>query len=105
MTPIHLSLTSALSPSTAEVQNSRVREDVVVYEVGRTDRLHQNHSGGRGEGPQIQGEVRLPPGVHHERVHGAAQAMRHHESRREPGLQRLRDCHTERLTVKVGGIV
>ena len=65
----------------------------------------ENHSRGGSESPQVQGQVRLPAGVHHERVHRAAETLRHHEGRREPGLQRLRDRHAERILIKVGGIV
>lgn len=95
---------SLLLTSTA-VQNRCLREDVGIHEVSRTHGLHQDHSGGRGAGPQVQREIRLPAGVHHERVHRAAETLRHYESGRQLGLQRLRSSHTQGFTVKVGGIV
>lgn len=65
----------------------------------------ENHSRGGSEGPQVQGEVCLPSRVHHEWVHRAAKTLRHHEGGRKPRLQGLRNRHTERILIKVGGIV
>lgn len=76
-----------------------------LHEVGRAHGVHEDHGRGRGTGEKVQREVRLPAGVHNERVHGAAQTLRHHESGRQPGLQRLRGGHAQGLTVKVGGVV
>lgn len=47
-----------------------------------------------GQSQEIQREVCLPAGVHHERVHRAEETLRHHESGGQPGLQRLRHRHT-----------
>lgn len=102
LTP-HLPLNLHQTPTA--VKNRRVREDVGVHEVGRAHGLHQDHGRGRGAGPQVQREIRLPAGVHHERVHRATQAVRHNESGRKLGLQRLRSSYTQGFTVKVGGIV
>lgn len=89
----------------SEVKDRRLRENVELHEVSRAHGVHQDHRGGCGAGPKVQREVRLPAGVHYERVHGTAQTLRHHESRRQPRLQRLWGGHAQGLTVKVGGVV
>lgn len=88
-----------------EVKDCGVRENVELHEVGRAHGLHQDDGRGRGSRAQVQREIRLPAGVHHERVHGAAQALRHHEGRRESGLQGLRGGHAQRIAAKVGGVL
>lgn len=98
---LFLSLLSSLP----EVKNSRLRENVVVHEVGRALGVHQNDGGRGGEGEEVEGEVCLPAGVDDERVHRAAQALRHHESWRQPGFQGLWCSNPQRLSIKVGGII
>jgi len=88
-----------------EVKNSCLRENVVVHEVSRALGVHQNDGGRGGEGAEVEGEVCLPAGVDDERVHRAAQALRHHESRRQPGFQGLWCSNPQRLSIKVGGII
>lgn len=95
----------SLLSSLPEVKNSRLRENVVVHEVGRALGVHQNDGGRGGTGAEVEGQVRLPAGVDDERVHRAAQALRHHESRRQPGFQGLWCSNPQRLSIKVGGII
>lgn len=86
-------------------QDRPFRQDVAVHEISRTLPVRQEN-GGRGPTRQeIQREVRLPSGIDHERVHRTEEAMRHHESGREPGLQGLWDRDPQRISIKVGGSV
>uniref|UniRef100_A0A8P0TMW3 Glutamate receptor n=2 Tax=Canis lupus familiaris TaxID=9615 RepID=A0A8P0TMW3_CANLF len=82
------------------IQNRGVREDVDVHAVGGAVGVHADHGGGRGARAQVQGQVRLPAGVHDERVHRAAQALRHHESGRKPGFQGLWRSYSQGLLIK-----
>ena len=90
-----------LPPVHAEVQDRGVREDVVVHEERRPLCVRQEHQRGHDARAQVQGQVRLPAGVLHERVHRAAQALRHHEGGREPGLQGLRGGHAQGIPSQV----
>ncbi|XP_054873256.1 glutamate receptor 1-like isoform X6 [Amphiprion ocellaris] len=82
------------------LQDRRVREDVVVHAQRRPHGVREEHQRGRGAGPQVEGEVRLPAGVVHERVHRAEEALRHHEGGRKPGLQGLRGGHAQRISTQ-----
>lgn len=59
---------------------------MAVHENRRTLCLRQENVRGRPARQEVQREVRLPAGVHHERVHRAEETLRHHESGREPRL-------------------
>lgn len=89
----------------AAFQNSSVRKNVVVHEIGRAFRVRQDDTRRGGTGAQVEGQIRLSSGIHHERVHRAEEAVRHHESGRQSGLEGLRCGHPQRLSIKVGGII
>ena len=54
-------------------------------------RPHQRR--GYPQGARVARRVRLPDRVHHQRVPQQPQAVRHHQGRKQPRLQRLRGGH------------
>lgn len=64
----------SLSLNTA-LQNRRLRENVVVHEIGRAVSVRQDDTRWRLPGAKVQREVCLSSRIHYERVHRAAEAM------------------------------
>lgn len=72
--PMSVSCLFSLSLNAA-LQNSRVRENVVVHEIGRAIGVRQDDAGRGLPGAEVEREVCLSSRVHYERVHRAAEAM------------------------------
>ena len=86
---------------TTEQQRADVQADVDVHGQRRAVGVREPHGAGRRPRASLEGQVRLPARVDHERVLQPAQALQHHEGRLEPRLQGLRHRHASQLAAQV----
>ena len=83
--------------SSTDVQDCRVRDDVGLHGVCPAVCIREDDAGGGPKSERLEGQVRLPARVDHERLLQPAEAVQHDEGGREPRLEGLRSRHAARL--------
>ena len=87
--------------SSADVPDCRVPDDVGLHGVCPAECVRVDDVGGREQGARLEGQVRLPARVDHERLLQPAEAVQHDEGGRQPRLEGLRSRHAARLRTQV----